>query len=67
MALVDVHRLDRCGVCGITVSYWRSLEDIANWKRVAEHREAQRGGREKWYTAYKTRIARVERDYGFER
>ena len=52
---------------GITVSYWRSLEDIANWKRVAEHREAQRGGREKWYTAYKTRIAKVERDYGFER
>ena len=52
---------------GITVSYWRSLEDIANWKRVAEHREAQRSGREKWYAAFKTRIAKVERDYGFER
>ena len=52
---------------GITVSYWRSLEDIANWKRVAEHREAQRQGREKWYATFKTRIAKVERDYGFER
>jgi heme-degrading monooxygenase HmoA len=52
---------------GITVSYWRSLEDIANWKRVAEHREAQRSGREKWYASFKTRIAKVERDYGFER
>ena len=52
---------------GITVSYWRSLEDIANWKRVAEHREAQRHGREKWYTTFKARIAKVERDYGFER
>lgn len=52
---------------GITVSYWRSLDDIANWKRVAEHREAQRNGREKWYAAFKTRIAKVERDYGFER
>lgn len=52
---------------GITVSYWRSLEDIANWKRVAEHREAQRFGREKWYAAFKTRIAKVERAYGFER
>ncbi len=52
---------------GITVSYWRSLEDIANWKRVAEHLEAQRSGREKWYTSFKTRIAKVERDYGFER
>ncbi|MBI1212076.1 MAG: antibiotic biosynthesis monooxygenase [Alphaproteobacteria bacterium] len=51
---------------GITVSYWRSLEDIANWKRVADHLEAQRNGREKWYAAYKTRICKVERDYGFE-
>ena len=52
---------------GITVSYWRSLEDIANWKRVAEHLEAQRSGRAKWYAGFKTRIAKVERDYGFER
>jgi len=52
---------------GITVSYWRSLEDIANWKRVAEHLEAQRTGRAKWYASFKTRIAKVERDYGFDR
>jgi heme-degrading monooxygenase HmoA len=52
---------------GITVSYWRSLEDIANWKRVADHLEAQRSGRDKWYATYKTRICKVERDYGFER
>ena len=52
---------------GITVSYRHSLDDIANWKRVSEHREAQRNGREKWYAAFKTRIAKVERDYGFER
>ncbi len=48
---------------GITVSYWSDLESIRAWKQVAEHREAQRLGREKWYAAYKTRIARVERDY----
>ncbi len=47
----------------ITVSYWSDLESIRAWKQVAEHREAQRLGREKWYAAYKTRIARVERDY----
>ena len=52
---------------GITVSYWRSLDDIANWKRVADHLDAQRTGREKWYATYKTRICKVERDYGFER
>ncbi|MEE1954995.1 antibiotic biosynthesis monooxygenase family protein [Aeromonas sp. 75A] len=49
---------------GITVSYWRDLESIRNWKVELEHKEAQRLGREKWYSAFKTRIARVERDYG---
>lgn len=49
---------------GITVSYWRDLESILNWKAELEHKEAQRLGREKWYSAFKTRIARVERDYG---
>ncbi|MFN0216780.1 MAG: antibiotic biosynthesis monooxygenase family protein [Saprospiraceae bacterium] len=50
---------------GITVSYWESLEAIRNWKAVAEHLDAQRMGRTSWYSAYKTRICRVERDYGF--
>lgn len=49
---------------GITVSYWESLEAIRNWKRNAEHREAQRLGRKRWYSTFKVRIARVERDYG---
>ncbi|WP_075351403.1 antibiotic biosynthesis monooxygenase family protein [Algoriphagus marinus] len=51
---------------GITISYWKSLEDIKNWKQVSDHRLAQKLGREKWYKAYKTRICLVERDYGFE-
>lgn len=50
---------------GITVSYWESLESIRNWKAHAEHRIAQMTGREKWYSTYKVRICRVERDYGF--
>ncbi|UAK71875.1 antibiotic biosynthesis monooxygenase family protein [Aeromonas enteropelogenes] len=49
---------------GITVSYWRDLESIRHWKSDLEHREAQRLGREQWYRTFKTRIARVERDYG---
>jgi heme-degrading monooxygenase HmoA len=52
--------------CGITVSYWQSLEAIAAWKRQGEHLQAQQRGREDWYSAYKIRIACVERDYGFE-
>jgi heme-degrading monooxygenase HmoA len=50
---------------GITVSYWRSLEDIKNWKANTEHLIAQRTGREKWYEHYKVRICKVERDYAF--
>lgn len=46
---------------GITISYWRSLEDIAAWKADAEHREAQRQGRERWYASYTLQVARVER------
>jgi heme-degrading monooxygenase HmoA len=58
------HESARDGL-GITVSYWESLEAIRNWKMVSEHLFAQRMGREKWYSTYKTRICLVERDYGF--
>jgi heme-degrading monooxygenase HmoA len=52
---------------GITVSYWRDAESIVNWKRVAEHREAQRRGRDEWYGGYVTRVCKVERAYDFTR
>ncbi len=52
---------------GITISYWDTLESIQNWKAQSDHLIAQKYGREKWYTSYKTRIALVERDYGFEK
>ena len=51
---------------GITVSYWADMDSIRAWKRHAEHLEAQRNGRGRFYESYRTRIARVERDYGFE-
>ena len=51
---------------GITVSYWQDLASIKAWKMNAEHLVAQQTGRSDWYTHYKTRIAKVERDYGFE-
>ncbi len=54
---------DATGV-GITVSYWRAQADARAWKAQAEHREAQRIGRERWYREYRVRVARVERDYG---
>jgi heme-degrading monooxygenase HmoA len=49
---------------GISVSYWQSLEAIRAWKAHAEHRPAQDRARE-WYRAFRVRVCRVEREYGF--
>lgn len=50
---------------GITVSYWQSLESIKNWKANLDHIIAQKNGREQWYSYYKVRICKVEREYEF--
>jgi heme-degrading monooxygenase HmoA len=50
---------------GITVSYWVSLESIREWKSHIDHQLAQKSGRDMWYRCYRTRIAKVERDYSF--
>lgn len=50
---------------GITVSYWKDLESIKKWKENSEHTVAREKGRKYWYSAFKTRIAKVERDYAF--
>ncbi|MFN3138479.1 MAG: antibiotic biosynthesis monooxygenase family protein [Allomuricauda sp.] len=52
---------------GITVSYWESLEAIANWKAQLDHRQAQKQGRERWYSWYKVRVCLVEREYEFNK
>ena len=49
---------------GITVSYWASLESIQDWKKNIEHQKAQSIGKEKWYSEFRTRISKVEREYG---
>lgn len=49
---------------GITVSYWSSLEAIKAWKANVQHQEAQKLGRREWYSAFKVRVSKVERDYG---
>lgn len=51
---------------GITVSYWKDLESIKQWKENINHREAQRLGHETWYSAFKTRICKVEREYSMK-
>ena len=51
---------------GITVSYWSSEAAILAWKQQAEHRNVRELGRATWYSAFQTRVCKVERAYGFE-
>ncbi|MCX3063199.1 antibiotic biosynthesis monooxygenase family protein [Streptomyces beihaiensis] len=55
------------GGLGITVSYFRDLAAIEEWRGTGEHRAAQKRGRAEWYERYTVHVARVERSHGFER
>lgn len=48
---------------GITISYWRDLACLQQWKHVREHQEAQALGKSKWYEWYSVKICRVEREH----
>lgn len=50
---------------GITVSYWASEAAILAWKHHAEHRAVREQGRSTWYSAFHTRVCKVEQDYTF--
>ena len=52
---------------GITVSYWASEAAILAWKQHAEHSEVREQGRSTWYSAFHTRVCKVERAYLSER
>ena len=49
----------------ITVSYWKDLKSIRDWKENIEHSIAREKGKSDWYKTFKVRIAKVERDYEF--
>ncbi|MDA9056618.1 hypothetical protein N9K49_02070 [Flavobacteriaceae bacterium] len=48
-----------------TRSYWRDVAAIKRWKDNLDHQKAQIEGKKTWYSQYKVRIAKVERDYDF--
>ncbi len=53
---------DQSGL-GITVSYWADEIALRNWKNVTHHLLAQKLGKERWYSHYTLRVAKVERHY----
>lgn len=58
-------RFDSCceGKQEIAISYWDSLEQISRWKQDPRHLQAQKLGKEKWYTSYSVEVVEVLREY----
>ena len=48
---------------GIRAAYFTDEAAIAAWKQNTRHLMAQRLGKERWYSHYELRIAKVERAY----
>jgi heme-degrading monooxygenase HmoA len=48
---------------GITVSYFVDQASICAWQQNSRHLVAQRLGKERWYSHYELRVAKVERAY----
>lgn len=48
----------------LSLSFWRDEEAIAEWRKLEQHRRAQKTGRTSHFRDYRLRIASVLRDYG---
>lgn len=48
---------------GITVAYFKDEAAVLAWRNHAKHQLAQKLGKERWYSHYELRVAKVERAY----
>ena len=48
----------------VSLSFWRDEQAVRVWREQAEHRAAQRAGRNGVFSTYRLRVATVIRDYG---
>ena len=63
---ISVERFESVTTPGkfVSLSFWRDEEALAEWRRLAQHRSAQKAGREMMFAGYRLRVAAVLRDYG---
>ena len=45
----------------IAISYWKSEQQIQDWKNDPEHRLAQANGRDKWYKSFSVEVCELIR------
>jgi len=48
----------------LSLSFFRDEQSVQQWRKLAEHRSAQRNGRAGVFEDYRLRVAQVMRDYG---
>ncbi len=47
----------------LSLSFWKDEESIETWRKMMEHRSAQKGGKGSLFESYRIRVAKVVRDY----
>lgn len=50
----------------LSISFFRDEDALNEWRRLTEHRQAQKAGRTSYFLDYRLRVAHVLRDYGME-
>lgn len=50
----------------LSLSFWETEEDVANWRNLEAHRIAQSKGREKLFENYRIRVGNIVRDYSLD-
>ncbi len=53
------------GGASIAASYWEDIDAVRRWRDHKTHQEAKTLAKSGWFGATITRIAKVEKDYGF--
>lgn len=50
----------------LSVSFFRDEAALDEWRRLTQHRKAQKAGRSSFFKDYRLRVAHVLRDYGMD-
>lgn len=62
---IGIERFESLGTPGrfVSVQEWRDEASVKAWRENADHRLAQKEGRERLFRSYRLRVAEVLRDY----
>jgi heme-degrading monooxygenase HmoA len=48
----------------LSLSFFKTEEAVAKWRTHAQHRDAQKRGKDELFAGYRIRVAQTVRDYG---